>query len=220
MGDFREADKIKCLLWCDRHCCLCGKVCGVDIEVAHIENRSRPGSSNLDNAIPLCYDCHGKIGRYRNDHPLGNKYRNKELKERRNQVYDYYTKHLVPPISFGPTQDLPNSQRRKLPQVGFNITHHGDSSPVLVLVAARIFLGKKDLGFPKSRHYSGKKTWNLNPGFVISGFFLVPSDAVISKEKLRVDFEVTIIDKYERRHRLLPMSWIFVRSHNSWYLEP
>ncbi len=210
MGDFREKDKIKCLLWCDRHCCLCGKVCGVDIEVAHIEEKRKPGSSDLDNAIPLCYDCHGKIGRYRDEHPLGNKYRVEELKARRNQIYDYYTRHLVPPIDFGPSQDLSPPKQRKLPQVGFNITHHGDSNPVHVLVSARIFLGKKDLGFPKSRHYSGKKTWSLNPRYRISGFFLVPPKAVKSNEKLQVDFTVTIIDKYEWRHMLLPMRWVYM----------
>ena len=31
MGDFHEKDKIKCLLWCNRHCCPCGKACGTDI---------------------------------------------------------------------------------------------------------------------------------------------------------------------------------------------
>ena len=35
-GDFSENDKIKCLLWCNRHCCLCGKACGTNIEIAHI----------------------------------------------------------------------------------------------------------------------------------------------------------------------------------------
>lgn len=32
---FDEADKLKALLWCDRHCCLCGKAAGIGIEVAH-----------------------------------------------------------------------------------------------------------------------------------------------------------------------------------------
>jgi hypothetical protein len=220
MGNFSEKDKIKCLLWCDRHCCLCGRVCGVDIEVAHLEERSKPNSSNIDNAIPLCYDCHGKIGRYRDEHPLGNKYRIDELKARRNQIYDHYTKHLVPPIIYGPSQDLLGGGQRKLPQVGFNITHHGDSNPVHVLVSARIFLGNKDLGFPKGGHYSGRKQWNLNPNFVISGFFSVPDKIVNSKERLQVDFIVTIIDKYEWHHTLLPMRWVYTRRTNRWQLVP
>src|SRR5881628_40520 len=53
-NDFDEADKLKALLWCDRHCCLCGKATGTGIEVAHLD----PKRSDLDNAIPLCFDCH------------------------------------------------------------------------------------------------------------------------------------------------------------------
>jgi HNH endonuclease len=219
MGDFSEPDKIKCLLWCDRHCCLCGKACGVDIEVAHIDEKKKPRSSHIDNAIPLCYDCHGKIGRYNSEHPLGNKYRKEELKARRDQIYDFYTRHLVPPIDYGPSQQLANGQR-KLPDVGFTITHHGNSNPVKVLVATHFFLGQKDLGIPDTGHYSGKRPWNLNPGISIMGHFGVPDQATNSKKMLRIEFLVTVIDQYERYHGLLPMSWIYMRDMNGWYLEP
>jgi hypothetical protein len=219
MGDFSESDKIKCLLWCDRHCCLCGKVCGTDIEVAHIEPRKKPNSSDIENAMPLCYDCHAKIGRYSKDHPRGNKYRPEELKARREQIYDQYTMHLVPPIDFGPTQELSNGTR-KLPHVGFRITHHGDSNPVQVLVATHIFLGSEDLGIPETGHYSGKKAWNLNPRFSIMGHFSVPDKTVLSQEPLQIDFTVTVIDQYERHHNLLPMRWVYMRDQNAWYLEP
>ena len=35
-GDFSDDVKLKCLLWSDRHCCLCGKQCGINIEIHHI----------------------------------------------------------------------------------------------------------------------------------------------------------------------------------------
>lgn len=92
--DFSEDIKRKCLLWSDRHCCLCGKVCGIDIEVAHIEQKK----DDLDNAIPLCYDCHAAIGRYNDGHPRGLKYRFDELKARRDQIYEKYTGHFVSPL--------------------------------------------------------------------------------------------------------------------------
>ena len=62
--DFNEEQKVKVLLWCARHCCLCGKHCGVAIEVAHIEK----GSNDIDNAIPLCFQCHAEVGHYNRSH--------------------------------------------------------------------------------------------------------------------------------------------------------
>ena len=219
-GDFSEDDKIKCLLWCNRHCCLCGKACGTNIEIAHIIPKGQDRSEDIDNAIPLCFDCHSEIGRYNKEHPRGNKYRPKELKARREQIYEEYTRHLVPPIHFEITQDLPNGQKRRLPDIGFNITHLGDSLPVKVLVATQIFLGNKDLGIPKTGHYSGKQLWSMNPRFGVRGHFSVPDESVKSTERLEIKVKVTVIDQYEREHQLLPIGWVYMRDKNSWYLEP
>ena len=219
-GDFSEEDKIKCLLWCDRHCCLCGKACGTDIEIAHIIPKGKKRSEDIDNAIPLCYDCHAKIGHYNCKHPRGNKFRPEELKARREHIYEEYTRHLVPPIHFEITQDLPNRQKRSLPDVGFNIAHLGDSLPVKVSVATQIFLGDKDFGIPKTGHYSSKRLWNMNPRFGARGRFNVPDEAVKSTKCLEIKVKVTIIDQYEREHQLLPIGWVYMRDKNSWYLEP
>jgi len=217
---FSEKDKIKCLLRSDRHCCLCGKACGTDIEIAHIIPKSEGGSGDIDNAIPLCFDCHSKIGKYNKEHPKGNKYRPEELMARREQIYEKYTRHLVPPIHFEITQDLPNGQKRLLPVVGFNITHVGDSLPVKVFVATLIFLGSKDLGIPKTGHYSGKQPWSMNPRLGYGGRFMVPDQAVKSTERLEIKVQVTVIDQYERAHPLLPIGWVYMRDKNSWYAEP
>lgn len=219
-SDFSEEIKMKCLLWCNRHCCLCGKPCGTNIEVAHIIPKGEKKSEDIDNAIPLCYECHGEIGRYNTKHPRGNKYRANELKARRDQIYEEQTRHLVPPIHYEITQDLPNGQKRSLPDVGFNIVHLGDSLPVRVLVATRIFLGNQDLGIPEEGHYSGKQPWNMNPHFGVGGHFNIPHEAVNSTERLEVRVTVTIIDRYERQDQLLPLGWVHMRDDNSWYLEP
>jgi len=84
---FSEDDKIKVLLWCGRHCCLCAKFSGIGIELHHIE----PGSSDIDNAMPVCFDCRAAIGHYNRQAPRGRKYDPRELKERRNQVYEEHT---------------------------------------------------------------------------------------------------------------------------------
>lgn len=218
-GDFSEKDKIKCLLWSNRHCCLCGKAVGTHIEIAHIEPKKESKSWTIDNAIPVCYQCHGEMGRYDPNHPRGNIYKVNELKARREQIYEEQTRHLVPPIHFEITQDLSNGQKRRLPDIGFNISHFGNSLPVKVLVTARTFLRNQDLGIGKG-HYSGKKIWKLNPRFGISGHFTLPQSVVESRKQLKIQVSITIIDCYERKHQLLPIAWIYMRKNNSWYLEP
>jgi len=219
---FREEDKIRILLWCDRHCCLCDKACGTDIEIAHIDRKAEP---IIDNAIPLCYDCHAKIGRYNKEHPKGNKYRPSELKARREQIYERYTRHLVPPIHFEITQIVRNNPTlspRNLPDVGFNLGHLGDYLPVRVRVKAKTILGGKDLGLIDHRdgYYSGKTEWNVNPRTIVFGHFIIPTECVKSAEDLKVEVQITIIDQYEREHRYLPQCWSYVRNDNYWFLEP
>lgn len=73
---------------CMRHCCLCRKQCGTNIEAAHIIDECAGGANDEENGIPLCLDCHQEIGAYRNSHPRGNKFRPEELRLRRDKVYE------------------------------------------------------------------------------------------------------------------------------------
>ena len=216
--EFSEADKVKCLLWSNRHCCLCGKACGTDIEIAHIDAKA---GNDIDNAIPLCYDCHAEIGRYNREHPRGNKYRPQELKTRREQIYEEYTRHLVPPILFDlhPRKGEP---KVALPTVVFIISHLGDSLPVKAQIEARVFLGSKDLGvIPYAKgYYSGETVWTLNPRLTFRGNFGVPKECVDSDEKLWVELKVRIIDMYERVHELLPTCHHYYRDEGYWFTEP
>lgn len=117
---FSEKVKLKCLLWSNRHCCICDKACGLDIEVAHINPK---GGEVFENAIPVCYTHHAQIGRYNKEHPRGNKYRIIELTKRREQIYEKYTRHLVPPLLFYtvPRMGDPRPFSYELPRVGFII---------------------------------------------------------------------------------------------------
>jgi hypothetical protein len=220
--EFSEEVKLKCLLWSYRHCCLCGKACGTDIEIAHVNRRER-AEENQDNAIPLCYNCHAETGRYNKEHPRGNKYRYEELRRRREQIYEQYTRRLVPPIHYEVTQiiaALPTGiEERRLPDVGFNVVHLGDALPVRVKVENKVLLGERDLGMLKGP-YGGETRWNLNPRGGIRGHFSLPQETVESDERIQVNIRVTIIDEYGREHRLLPLGWVYKRDRNSWYLEP
>ena len=209
--------RTRVLLWCDRHCCLCKKLCGVNIEVAHIAPEAGNESDNIDNAIPLCFECHSEIGRYNDSHPKGNKYKPEELKARREQVYEEFTQHLVPPVHYEITNLLPDGSKRIFPDTGFNLTHYGDSLPVKVRTVIEIISNDGESA-SLSGHYSGEKLWNLNPRFSYRGHFEVP-EKFHGNEDLRLIVSVTIIDQYERDHNHLPINFAYVRKKDYWYLD-
>jgi len=218
--EFSEEDKIKMLLWCARHCCLCGKNAGPDIEIAHISNKA---GNNIDNGIPLCYDCHAKIGHYNREHPRGNKYKVDELKARREQIYEEHTRHLVPPIHFFLTQTKVNNTQHEIPFIGFLLQHLGDSLPVKIRVEAKTILGEEDLGIvaDPSGYYTGVVKWNINPRILFWGGFSIPRER-FNQENLKVEVRITIIDQFDREHKLLPQCWRWVGTGNPpfWNLEP
>lgn len=213
---FSEGDKIKVLLWCDRHCCLCKKSCGVNIEVHHLI----PGDDDIDNGIPLCFDCHSEVGRYNADHPRGTKFKIRELKTRRDQIYEEFTRHLVPPIDYHITQQIPGGNlQRKFPDTGFVLTHMGDSWPVQIRVIVESFIDNNYELLP-SDLYSGQKLWHLNPRFMISGHFHMPDQLIPKENNLELRVRLSIIDQYFREHLNLPISFIYNRDGDYWYLEP
>jgi hypothetical protein len=216
---FEQQTRTKILLWCDRHCCLCKKACGVNIEVHHLVPEGSGGSDDIDNAIPLCFDCHSEVTRYNDAHPRGNKYKIEELKARREQVYEEFTRHLVPPINYHITQTLRDGQSRTFPDVGFIISHLGDSLPIRARILIDAVIQDKKMILP-FEHYSGKKLWNLNPRMTFSGHFELPPEFVPESKSLELRVGVSIIDQYEREHFLLPVGYVYVSEGNYWYAEP
>ncbi len=53
----------------------------------HIVASNKGGTSDLENCIPLCLNCHAEVGQYDDLHPLGLKYRPDELRKRRDSFY-------------------------------------------------------------------------------------------------------------------------------------
>jgi hypothetical protein len=76
------------LVACQRCCCICHKFCGTKIEVAHIRAEAEGGPDTLDNAIPLCFDCHADMRSYDFKHPKGNKYSEAELRRHRDNWFE------------------------------------------------------------------------------------------------------------------------------------
>lgn len=216
---FDPAIRTRVLLWSDRHCCLCKKSCGVNIEVHHVIPENKKGKSDLDNAIPLCFDCYSEIMHYNNEHPRGTKYKSEELKTRRDQVYEEFTRHLVPPITGEVTQSVPGGLTRKFPDVGFLLTHHGNSLPVQVRVIVESIIGERGILIP-CEYYSGKKLWHLNPHFSFTGHFTMPKSLIPKTGSLELKVKLGIIDQFEREHPYLPVSFVYIPDDNCWYAEP
>lgn len=220
--DFDERDKVKILLWCKRHCCLCGKSAGVGIEVAHIDEKS----SKIDDAIPLCFDCHGAVGHYNNRHPMGRKYSHQELRSRRDQVYEEHTSHLVSPVMYRLTQFVQQIDGSRapvaLPTVRFDISNVGERYPVRARVTIILAQGRRSFGKVASPHYDGGYLWNLNPRQYASGHFKLPTE-VLEKRKdcVRARVDVALTDIYEREHKLLTVGFIHtLGTDDEWYFEP
>lgn len=212
--DFREEDKIKVLLWSARHCCLCGKGVGMGIEVARLD----PRKTDIDNAIPLCVECHAAVGHQNARHPRGRKFGIQELKARREQVYELHTRVLVSPVQYRVTQGL-----REFPDVGFELRNLGDIYPVRVRVTITLSQGDRVYGCPKpAGHYDGKYLWNLNPRCGASGQFEVPRTALDpSLGRLNARVDLTVIDLYEREHSLLPGGFVHtLEPGTDWSFEP
>ncbi|MFB5599869.1 MAG: HNH endonuclease [Nitrososphaeraceae archaeon] len=70
---------------CHRRCCICHRFCGIKIEIDHIKPSSEGGDENIENAIPLCFECHAELHLYNDNYPLGRKYRYDELKLHKEQ---------------------------------------------------------------------------------------------------------------------------------------
>jgi hypothetical protein len=216
---FKEEDKIKILLWSERHCCLCDKPCDTNIIIHHIlQKGTNEELSNIDNAIPLCHDCHGRIKSYNLSHRVGTSYRINEVKTRRNQIYDKYTRHLVPIVTF----DV-ETNTQTFPTIHTIVIHASTSLPVKARIEVKHILNlTKDLGIMKDEHgyYSGETEWNLNPARRINGNYTLPEECQNSEDDLKIEARLTIIDQYDRHHVMLPQAWTFDRNTETWFLEP
>ena len=73
------------LMHCHRRCCVCHRFCGVKMETDHIVPTAQGGSDDIDNAIPVCFECHAEIHSYNDKHPRGRKFTPDELRAHKKQ---------------------------------------------------------------------------------------------------------------------------------------
>lgn len=73
------------LATCHRRCCVCHRFCGVKIETDHIIPTAEGGTDDIENAIPVCFECHAEIHSYNVRHPRGRRFRPEELRLHKEQ---------------------------------------------------------------------------------------------------------------------------------------
>lgn len=73
---------------CARHCCVCHKPKGLNIEVHHITPKKQGGQDTFENAIALCFDCHADAGHYFAGHPKGSKLSPNELLKHKKEWFE------------------------------------------------------------------------------------------------------------------------------------
>jgi hypothetical protein len=87
--------KTQSLIASARHCCVCHRFNGVNVEVHHITPESEGGGNNFDNAVALCFDCHSAAGHYNPGHQKGTKYSRDEIRKGRDAWYEIVRKNHI-----------------------------------------------------------------------------------------------------------------------------
>lgn len=228
---FSQDVKRKALLCCERHCCLCNKQCDTNIEVHHIDpGLEKPDLNAFENAIPLCYDCHGRIG-YDKDHRKGNKITSQELRYRRDQVYKLKTAKIMPDIKVSLLYD----DSKEITHVKLSILNkHPHNKGKL---RTKFILYNDDDGSVIHEHktgvYGGEDLFvlNSNAGANFPRNFLNP---ILDKDNegkwkikneykdvkhFKVEVRASIIDDYDYEHELFPVFWKY-NFNDGWYYEP
>lgn len=115
--------------------------------------------------------------------------------------------------------------KRKLPQVGWELTNH---SPYQLKIRIEIhpWLGKKDLNsLIMDDDINGRKTYSAEPNSVVwtNGTFTLPGECGTSTEELVLEIrsfatDVNCIQKGE--HKMLSSTWKYVRQEDYWFYYP
>ncbi|MFT3768502.1 MAG: HNH endonuclease signature motif containing protein [Minicystis sp.] len=117
---FPQDEAIKLLAKCHRRCCICHRFCGVKMELDHMQPIAEGGASTIDNAIPVCFECHAEIHAYNNKHPRGRKFQPAELKLHKEQWISFCENNpgalaqMPADVGVGPLQAL-------LDEIEFNL---------------------------------------------------------------------------------------------------
>ncbi len=85
MAGFDRVKVANLLAKCHRRCCICHRFCGFKMETDHIKPISKDGKDDINNALPVCFECHAEIHCYNTAHPRGRKFTEQELIQHKKQ---------------------------------------------------------------------------------------------------------------------------------------
>jgi len=139
---FSKNVKEEILVKSARHCCVCHKSVGLNIEVHHIKPQKQRGKDTFDNAIALCFNCHSDAGHYFAGHPKGSKLSPNELIKHRESWFNIVkTNNVKPP-------------QKEIIELIFNDKKHKDTfEPVFIKETTR-YIDKKS--FQRIYELTGK----------------------------------------------------------------
>jgi hypothetical protein len=172
------------------------------------------------------------MGAYNDRHPRGNKLKIEEIKARREQIYEKYTRQYVALLQYSISQFVDawgprQGPTRKFPDVSICVVNLSDYLWTKLTVALTGLLNgqKVDLEL-KDRLYRGEKVWNLNPRRQMNGHFEIMNErlrAVRSDDRLEIRIQIVQEDPLGRRHELLQDGYVYKQGdseNDSWYFEP
>jgi hypothetical protein len=108
--DPREAERL--LARCHRRCCVCHRFCGSKMELDHMQPKAEGGPDDIENAIPLCFECHAEVHASNDKHPRGRKFQPSELRLHKEQWLAFCDRNPAALATFpvdvgvGPLQSL------------------------------------------------------------------------------------------------------------------
>ena len=214
-----EEDRAKLLLWCARHCCFCGKPCTTNMEIHHIDGDK--SNSELDNLIPVCFDCHGELLRYNPKHPKGTPYRFVEIKKRRDQIYDQQTLPYMRQVEIQISNKLfGKNEVRTTGDISCTAILHSKDLPVRLSIRITPYLNGEKIQAELGDLYSGKQLWNLNPSQIVFGHFNLPISLEVVPFLYRVDISWSIVDILDREHVMLPFGFVWDWPERDWWYDP
>ena len=213
-----EEHRAKLLLWCARHCCFCAKECTTNIVIHHIDGN--PSNNDLGNLIPLCFDCHGELEHYNDEHPVGTKYKYLEIKKRREQVYELYTLQYLRKVQIRISKYESLGSERTLGDTSCTVKSLSDDIPVRLRLRIEAYKGRKKLNVDLGPLYSGIALWNLNPSHTTFAHFELPISKEAKPFLYRVEVFWSIIDILDREHQMLPFSYVWTDPNSDWWFDP
>ncbi|MEE3808578.1 HNH endonuclease [Lysinibacillus fusiformis] len=90
---FSEEVCSEVLAKCARVCCICREFKPLHVQVHHIREKAEGGTDDLDNAIPLCIECHASV---HTKSKMTKNFTKRELKKTRETVYEMVSMGRIP----------------------------------------------------------------------------------------------------------------------------